>query len=115
MLLHPIGLRRQFAKVFNIGPLPGWGDASTLAQCSIDPFNPLANPLYIPVLRMTVDVGNWEESRFAICGGPIRQPRLASLRRAGALLAERRGHPDPLVRGLRRPGRGDDADARARA
>lgn len=73
-LVHPLGLQPRLANVFNIGPLPGWGDTSTLAQAAIDPSDPLANPALIPTLRMTIDVGNWEESRFALCGGQSGNP-----------------------------------------
>jgi penicillin G amidase len=73
-LVHPIAARATLARVFNIGPLPGWGDGTTVAQAGIDPVNPLAKPLYIPVLRMNVDVGDWEQSRFAICGGQSGNP-----------------------------------------
>ena len=73
-LVHALGRQRALAKVFNIGPLPGWGDGTTLAMAALDPFDPLANPLYIPMLRMTVDVGDWEASRFAICGGQSGNP-----------------------------------------
>jgi penicillin G amidase len=73
-LVHPLAARAALARVFNIGPLPGWGDGSTVAQASLDPVNPLAKPLYIPMLRMNVDVGDWERSRFATCGGQSGNP-----------------------------------------
>ena len=73
-LVHTLGIRPSLARVFNIGPLPCGGDAATLAQAAPPSSDPLASPLWIAVLRMSVDVGEWKQSRFAICGGQSGNP-----------------------------------------
>ena len=73
-LRHPVGQRRFLGKVFNRGPFPWGGDANTVSQAAVPPLTPTANPLAIASLRMLVDVGNWEEARFALPGGQSGNP-----------------------------------------
>jgi penicillin amidase len=50
------------------------GDANTVSQAAVDPADPTANPLAIPNLRMVVEVGNWDETWFALAGGQSGNP-----------------------------------------
>ncbi|MBN2005851.1 MAG: penicillin acylase family protein [Anaerolineae bacterium] len=72
--VHPVGVKAPLDRVFNLGPLPGGGDSNTSAQASVDLLDPTANPLLVARLRMVIDVGNWEESRFAMPGGESGNP-----------------------------------------
>ncbi len=72
---HPLGLRRPLDKVFNLGPIPYGGDANTLNPAPVDPRRPTANPEFaVASLRMVVDVGEWELSRFVLPGGQSGNP-----------------------------------------
>lgn len=74
VLKHRVGVRKPLDKVFNRGPFPLGGDTDTVAQASYDPLDPYGNPLYIASMRMVVDVGNWEASRFSLPGGQSGNP-----------------------------------------
>jgi penicillin amidase len=72
---HPMGKTvRALDYVFAPGPLPFAGDATTVMQASIDLTNPLASPLAVPSLRVVIDVGDWERSRFALISGQSSNP-----------------------------------------
>lgn len=73
-LIHPVGSRPPLSRVFNLGPFPWGGDANTVGQAAAPPADPTANPVAIASLRMVVDVGNWEASRFALPGGQSGNP-----------------------------------------
>ena len=73
-LRNPIGERALLGRVFNLGPFPWGGDANTVGQAAVEPGDPAANPHVIASLRMVVDVGNWEESRFSLPGGQSGNP-----------------------------------------
>lgn len=74
MLRHPAGRRKPLGRVFDLGPIACGGDPNTPAQASVDPFEPFKNPAFIASLRATIDVGAFEESRFAIPGGQSGNP-----------------------------------------
>jgi penicillin amidase len=73
-LRHSVGERAPLDRVFNLGPLACGGDANTVSQAAVDPADPTANPLAIPNLRMVVEVGNWDETWFALAGGQSGNP-----------------------------------------
>lgn len=73
-LRHPFGERAPLYRLFNLGPYPGWGDASTIAQGAVDLEDPLNNPLGLATLRMVLDVGAWDDSRFVWLGGQSGNP-----------------------------------------
>lgn len=73
-LRHPVGDRKPMDRVFNRGPFPFGGDANTIAQASVGPLDPLANPGFVPSLRAVFDVGAWEESRFVLPAGQSGNP-----------------------------------------
>lgn len=70
LVLDPLGrMPGPLARVFRIGPVPLGGDCNTLAAAVGDPQNPTASPITIPTLRMVLDVGNWDQSKFSLpCG-----------------------------------------------
>lgn len=74
VLVHAVGSKRPLDRVFNRGPLFVGGDASTIPQGSVDPADPLANPIGIPNMRAVMDVGNWEASRWVLAGGESGNP-----------------------------------------
>ena len=71
---HPLSARRPLGHVFDIGPLTCGGDANTPAQATVDPWDPLGNPLFVATMRMCVEIGDWERARFSICGGQSGNP-----------------------------------------
>jgi penicillin G amidase len=73
-LLHPFGHLRGAARIFNLGPVPLGGDANTLAQASVHPLDPLANPGAIPNTRAVIDLGDLGASRFVLAGGQSGNP-----------------------------------------
>lgn len=73
-LRHSVGERAPFHRVFNLGPFAWGGDTNTVGQASADVADPAANPSFIASLRMVVDVGNWDESRFILPGGQSGNP-----------------------------------------
>ena len=58
----------------HIGPFPWGGNTNTVGQASVDPLDPLGNPGSIASLRLVIDVGAWENSRFALPGGQSGNP-----------------------------------------
>ena len=73
-LKHPVGEQAPMDRIFNLGPIPCGGDADTIPQASVNPNDPTDNPLFIACLRMVLDVGNWDECRFALPGGQAGNP-----------------------------------------
>jgi len=73
-LRHPLGERRPFDRLYNLGPIALGGDTNTPAQASNSPLEPTADPLYLGTLRLVVDVGEWDESRFVLAGGQSGNP-----------------------------------------
>jgi penicillin amidase len=73
-LRHLLGDRRILGRIFNLGPFPWGGDANTVSQAATLPDDPAINPLAIASMRMAVDVGSWEESRFVLPGGQSGNP-----------------------------------------
>jgi penicillin amidase len=74
-LKHPLGLRPPLDKAFNLGPIPYGGDANTINPAPVDPRDPSANPDFaVASLRMVMDVGDWEMSRFVLPGGQSGNP-----------------------------------------
>ena len=73
-LLHPFGHLRGAARIFSLGPVPLGGDANTVAQASVHPLDPLANPGAIPNTRAVIELGNLGASRFVLAGGQSGNP-----------------------------------------
>ncbi|MBW3663252.1 MAG: penicillin acylase family protein [Actinobacteria bacterium] len=60
--------------IFDRGPYTVGGDAHTIPQNGSSPLDPTGPTLAIPSLRMVVDVGDWEESRWVLAGGQSGNP-----------------------------------------
>jgi penicillin amidase len=71
---HPLAVRKALRRVFNLGPVPWGGDQTTPAQAAVFPLEPAANPAYVATMRLVIDVGNWEASRFVLPGGQSGNP-----------------------------------------
>jgi penicillin amidase len=71
---HPVGQRKPLDRVFDLGPYPCGGDANTVSPAPVDPADPTANPVAVASLRMAIDVGEWEQSRFVLPGGQSGNP-----------------------------------------
>jgi len=94
-LAHPLSQRRPLDRIFNLGPFPWGGDTNTVAQAAVDPLDPTANTFFMPSLRMVLDIGNWDESRFALPGGQSGNP--LSSHYADLLDFWRRGDGVPIL------------------
>jgi penicillin amidase len=73
-LVHALSQQPPLGAVFDIGPLPGAGDSSTIAQGGVDLADPLSGQLSVAQLRAVFDVGNWDACRFSLCGGQSGNP-----------------------------------------
>ena len=74
-LRHPVGrVAAPLARVFDRGPFPWGGDAHTIPQASPPPLHPTEDPIAIASLRMVVDVGAFENSRWVLPGGQSGNP-----------------------------------------
>jgi penicillin amidase len=73
-LLHPLAVRKGLRRIFNLGPVPWGGDQTTPAQAAVFPLAPAANPAFVATMRLVIDVGNWEASRFVLPGGQSGNP-----------------------------------------
>jgi len=72
---HPVSERKPLGRVFDLGPYPWGGDANTVSPAPVDPADPVANPdAAVASLRMAIDVGEWELSRFVLPGGQSGNP-----------------------------------------
>lgn len=73
-LKHPLGRNRALGAVFNLPTIPFGGDTNTVSQAGVDPRDPAGSPLVCASIRMTLDVGNWDENSFAMPGGQSGNP-----------------------------------------
>lgn len=71
---HPLGERRPLDRVFNLGPWPCGGDPNTVSQAGSPVLEPESSPLAMPTLRMAVEVGDWDHTRFVLAGGQSGNP-----------------------------------------
>ena len=73
-LVHAVGSKRPLDRIWNRGPLSFGGDATTIPQASVSFDAPLGNAIGVPNMRMVLDVGNWEKSRYVLAGGQSGNP-----------------------------------------
>lgn len=74
-LRHPVSnAAPPLAAVFDRGPFPIGGDAHTIPQASSMPHDPLGHMLGSVTLKMAVDTGDWEASRWVLPGGQSGDP-----------------------------------------
>ncbi|MFN4261264.1 MAG: penicillin acylase family protein [Gemmataceae bacterium] len=74
---HPIGLAvPTLDKMLNLsrGPYPLGGDADTVAQAGIDPWQPFAAVAFTVSCRLLFDVGDWDQCRFVLPIGQSGHP-----------------------------------------
>jgi len=74
VMRHPLGRRRPLDRVYNLGPVPYGGDTYTVNQATTDLNEPLHRVLANASLRMAIDVGAWDESRYVLPGGQSGNP-----------------------------------------
>ena len=79
--VRPLRFHHAFGKnaraldyALGAGPYPFAGDATTIVQGTVDLVDPLSGPLAVPNLRLVIDVGAWENSRWALLGGQSGNP-----------------------------------------
>ncbi|MDW8266496.1 MAG: penicillin acylase family protein, partial [Gemmataceae bacterium] len=76
-LMHPLGLASSLLDRFldlSRGPFPVGGDADTIAQAGVDPWQPFAATSFAVSCRLIVDVGDWDRSCFQLPSGQSGQP-----------------------------------------
>ena len=73
-LRHRFGDKKPLDRVFNIGPIPGYGDGTTVNQAGFEFWNPLRHSTVTAHLRSVFDIGNWGASRFVLLGGQSGNP-----------------------------------------
>lgn len=73
-LRHRFGDKAPLDRVFNVGPLNGWGDGTTVNQAGFEFWQPLRHSTVTAHLRSVFDVGNWGASRFVLLGGQSGNP-----------------------------------------
>jgi len=74
VLRHAAGKRAPLDRVFNLGPFPWGGDACTVGQAAVDLACPTTSSFGVATLRMVIDVGKWEKSRFVLPSGQSGNP-----------------------------------------
>ena len=74
MLLHRFGDKKPLNRVFNVGPLPGYGDGTTVNQAGFEFWQPLRHSTVTAHLRSVIEIGNWGASRFVLLGGQSGNP-----------------------------------------
>lgn len=91
---HPLARRRLLQRIFDRGPFPCGGDTNAVAQVSVDPFDPCANPLCLSSLHLMMEAGTWDATRAALPGGqsgnPLSSHYDVCLRSGGVARASRR-------------------------
>ena len=73
-LRHRFGDKKPLNQVFNLGPLPGYGDSTTVNQAGFEYWEPLRPANVTAHLRSSIDIGNWGASRFVLLGGQSGNP-----------------------------------------
>jgi len=73
-LRHTVGEQVPLDRIFNLGPFPWGGDATTIAQAGVDLLKPLGDPSVFASIRVAIDVGRWDENLFLLPGGQSGNP-----------------------------------------
>jgi penicillin amidase len=73
-LRHRFGDKKPLNRLFNLGPLPGYGDGTTVNHAGIEFWDPLRQPNVTAHLRSVIDIGDWGASRFVLLGGQSGNP-----------------------------------------
>jgi penicillin amidase len=73
-LHHRFGDKKPLDRVFNHGPISGYGDGTTVNQAGFEFWEPLRHSTVTAHLRSVFDIGNWGASRFVLLGGQSGNP-----------------------------------------
>jgi len=73
-LRHRFGDKKPLDQVFNVGPLRGYGDGTTVNQAGFEFWSPLRHSTVTAHLRSVMVVGDWGASRFVVLGGQSGNP-----------------------------------------
>jgi penicillin amidase len=73
-LMHRFGEKKPLDRIFNRGPLPGYGDGTTVNQAGFEYWKPLRHSTVTAHLRAVMEVGDWSRSRFVLLGGQSGNP-----------------------------------------
>ncbi|HYQ16054.1 MAG TPA: penicillin acylase family protein [Polyangiaceae bacterium] len=73
-LRHRFGDKKPLNRLFNLGPLPGYGDGTTVNHAGFEFWAPFRSPNVTAHLRSLIDIGNWGASRFVLLGGQSGNP-----------------------------------------
>ena len=73
-LRHPASVRRPLGMLLDLGPFPWGGDSDTVSQAAGTMGAPSEGVSVVASLRMVIDVGNWDASRFVLPGGQSGNP-----------------------------------------
>ncbi len=73
-LRHLLGQHPLLGPIYNRGPLPGYGDSTTVNQASFEFWQPLRHSTVSAHVRSVMDVGNWSAARFVLLGGQSGNP-----------------------------------------
>lgn len=73
-LAHRFGEKKPLDRVFNRGPLPGYGDGTTVNQAGFEYWKPLRHSTVTAHLRAVIEVGDWSAARFVLLGGQSGNP-----------------------------------------
>ena len=60
--------------LLDLGPFPWGGDSDTVSQAAGTMGGPSEGVSVVASLRMVIDVGNWDASRFVLPGGQSGNP-----------------------------------------
>ena len=90
---HPLGSQKPLDKIFNIGPISLGGDTNTVNQAASPPLNPFSNVTAIASMRMSIDVGEWENNRFILPSGQSGNPVSSHYDDMSALWLKGKGVP----------------------
>ena len=71
---HPLGSVRLFRSLFNRGPFPVGGDATTPNQTSYAPHLPLGLVQVTASYRQVLDVGMWDQAKSVTTSGQSGHP-----------------------------------------
>ena len=74
VMRHPLGRRRPLDRIYNLGPVPWGGDTYTVSQASTDLSDPLYGVMANASMRLVIDVGAWDDSRYVLPGGQSGNP-----------------------------------------
>ncbi len=73
-LMHRFGEKKPLERIFNRGPLPGYGDGTTVNQAGFEYWKPFRHSTVTAHLRAVMEVGDWSNSRFVLLGGQSGNP-----------------------------------------